>query len=80
MNKLFALLVVSALAVPVFAETTSGKIRPHEMSPAKVATHRTVHHLKKTAMKKPAPKMAAPASTAVSSLRDTLDSPWVLPA
>jgi hypothetical protein len=69
MNKLAALLIVSALAGPAFAQETKAPVKKAEAS--KVAT--------KKPMAKKAKKGKTPAAqTKLSSLQN-LDSPWMLP-
>lgn len=80
MNKLFAVLLASALVVPTFA-MASGVTQPEDKTPAKAATHKMAPHLKKASLNKLAvQKQAAPGAASISSLRDQADAPWVLPA
>ncbi len=79
MNKLFAVLFVSALVAPAFAVADTAK--PTDKTPAKVATQKVDHPRKTASMKKPAAQnKTAPTSRSIASLRDSLDAPWVLPA
>ena len=87
MNKLFALLIATALVSPgvALAETIPGKTEPTTHVKLHKPMHKT-HTIRKVADLKPAPKKPAAtktnaASTAVSQLKQhDPDYPWVTPA
>ena len=87
MNKLFAMLIATALLSPgvALAETLPGKTEPT----AHVKMHKPMHKmhtLRKASNRKPVPKKPAAvktnaASTAISQLKQhDPDYPWVTPA
>jgi len=87
MNKLFALLIATALVSPgvALAETIPGKTEPT----THVKIHKPMHKMHttgKVANRKPVPKKPAAAkthapSTAISQLKQhDPDYPWVTPA